>query len=377
MKNFLLLFTLSGISLLSFSLAHGLVMPMTTQEVLDEFEIILLGTITDVQQSQGTTPVYTIQMENMVKSPDSFREARVISGKGCNPNTGHIGTPCPSYEVGDHGLFLLVPSKDDYEISFYSQVAKPNCTAEQFLANYRGMASGITLRQDGQSEVFFTQKAMDMQYLVNNREMTLKEYSVTLTAYSDKFDFSEVQNGTVSECSGFEIVSTSFVPTEMGTYGFSVTSDDSGENFFGLSIIDYGSSPLKQFKARIHGQDTWCKDGLILVLKKDKTENLIFDNKPACVKPQTVSKLLQRDVIESSSFYHNRPLIERLYMGMAILQVSDFPIAKLEFDEQEKILRVQINEDELDKTPDAKDYFDRVIREKILFNVPMEITFGR
>lgn len=376
MKQFLLFFVLSVISLLSFSLAYGLVMPMTTQEVLDEFEIIVLGTITDVKQSQDTTPVYTIQVEGLVKSSDSFGETNIIFAKGCNPDAGHIGVPCSSYKRGDHGLFLLLPSQDDYEISFYSQVVEPNCTADQFLANYRGMESGITLKQDGQSEVFFTQKEMDIQYLVNNREMMQKEYSVKLSAYSDKFDFSDVRNGTVSECSGFEIVSTSFVPTTMGTYGFSVISDGAAENFFGLSIIDYGSSPLKQFKARIHGQDTWCKEGLILVLKKDNTENLIFDNKPACVKPQTVSKLVQRDVIEPGSFYQNRPLIERLYMGMAMLEVSDLPISKLELDEQKKILRIQINENELDKTPDAKDYFDRIIRERILFNVPMEITFG-
>jgi hypothetical protein len=46
MKTRVLIITVIAI-LLPFSFAYGLVMPMTTQEVLDEFDLILLGTITD------------------------------------------------------------------------------------------------------------------------------------------------------------------------------------------------------------------------------------------------------------------------------------------------------------------------------------------
>jgi len=163
----------------------------------------------------------------------------------------------------------------------------------------------------------------------------------------------------------------------MGTYGFNSYSDDGGNGSFGTAIIDYGSSPMKQSDSGIHGQDIWCKEGLILVLMKDDTPNLVFDNKPACVKPNTVSKLAERNVVELSSFYQNGPLIERLYVGMAILQLSDIPITIMGLYDNDQILEIQIDDKELNKMPDAQDYYDRIIRETISFNVPMKITFGK
>jgi hypothetical protein len=207
--------------------------------------------------------------------------------------------------------------------------------------------------------------------------MKEKDYSVMLSAYSGKSAFSDTVNGTVNECVGSKIVTTTFVPTVMGTYGFNADSDEGGFGMSGMSIIDYGSTPLEQYKAGIHAQDVWCKDGFILVLKRDDTANLIFDNKPACVKPYTVSKLAERDVIELASFYNNRPLIERLYVGMTILQFSDIPISTMGLYDQDQVLGIMIDEDELDKIPDAKDYFDRTIREAISFNVPLKITFDK
>ena len=376
MKTRVLIITVIAI-LLPFSFAYGLVMPMTTQEVLDEFDLILLGTVTDVKTIEGKAPVYIIEIEEIVKKPDSFGMHKSVSVIGCNPDSGFVGVPCPSYDIGDRGLFLLVGSENDYEVSFYSQVSEPHCTSEEFLANYRGLESGLFWTQDGQSETFFTGKPIDIHYTVNNRDMKEKDYSVMLSAHSGKFAYSHVVNGTVNECIGSKIVTTSFVPTIMGTYGFNADSDEGGFGISGMSIIDYGSTPLEQYKAKIHGQDTWCKDGFILVLKHDDTPNLIFDNKPACVKPDTLSKLAERDVIELSSFYQNRPLTERLYAAMAILQFSDLPITIMGLYDQDQILRVGISDEELDKIPNAKDYFDRTIREVIPFNVPLKITFEK
>lgn len=363
--------------LFSFSFAYGHTIPMTTQEVLDEFDMILLGTVTNVKTIEGKAPVFTIDIEDIVKKPNSFVTSKTVLAFGCNPNSGIAGIQCPSYEVGQRGLFLLVSSKNNYEVSSYSQVAEPHCTSEQFLANYKGWEYGIFWKQDGQSETLFTGKPIDIHYTVNNRDMKEKDYSVMLSAHSNKFTFSDVINGTVSECTGSKVVTASFVPPIMGTYGTNAIYDEGSFGSFGISIIDYDSTPLEQYKAGIHGQDTWCKDGLILVLKKDDTSNLIFDNKPACVKPYTVSKLAERNVIELASFYNNRPLIERLYAGMTILQFSEIPITTMGLYEQDQILGIMIDEDELGKNPNTKDYFDRVIRETIPFNVPLKITFGK
>jgi hypothetical protein len=358
------------------SLAYGLEIPMTTQDVLDGFDLILLGTISDKKQLEGKAPVYTIEIEEAVKKPDSFGTPKSVLAIGCTPDSGHMGTHCASYDVGDRGLFLLAGSKNNYILSS-SQVSEPHCTSEQFLANYRGLESGLLLTQNGQSKTFFTGQPVDIHYTVHSRDMKEKDYSVMLSAHSGKFSYSDVVNGTVNECDGAKIVTVSFVPTVMGTYGFNADSDEGGFSFFGLSIIDHDATPLKQHKAGIHAQDTWCKDGLLLVLMHDDTPNLIFDNKSACVKPDTILRLSERGLIELGSFYNNRPLIERLYVGMEILRLSDIPIKVMGLYEQDQVLGVMIDEGELNKIPNTEDYFDRIIRETIQFNVPLKITFGK
>ena len=362
-----------GLTVIFPSLAYGLVIPMSTEEILEGGNLIVLGTITNVNIFEDKPPEFHIDVKQVVK-PQSFDSQTVIA-MGCDPNVRHIGVPCPSYDVGQRGLFLISESDDGYDLSFSSRVSESRCTAQEFLASYRGFEPHFFWTQDGQSDIFFTGKPVDIHYVVMNSEMKEKNYSIQLSAQTNNFAFSDVINGTINECVGFETATVSFVPTKMGTYGFNSYSDSGGDGSFGTAIIDYGASPLKQTNAGIHAQDIWCKDGFILVLKNDDTPDLIFDNNPACVKPYTVSKLAERNVIELSSFYHNRPLIERLYAGMTILQFSDIPITVMGLYEQDQILGIGISVDELDKIPDAKDYFERTVRETIPFNVPLKITF--
>ncbi|MCE9653573.1 MAG: hypothetical protein K8Q89_11080 [Nitrosarchaeum sp.] len=200
MKTRFLLIIAIGFTIIFPSFAYGLVMPMTAQEVLDEFDLIVLGTITDKKQFEDKAPSYTIEIEEVVKKPDSFGMPKSVFAIGCNPNRGHIGTPCPSYEIGDRGLFLFAGTNNNYEVSFYSQVSEPHCTSEQFLANYKGLESGLLLTQNGQSKTLFTGQLIDIQYTVNNRDMKEKDYSVMLSAHSGKFEYSNVVNGSQRVC---------------------------------------------------------------------------------------------------------------------------------------------------------------------------------
>jgi len=377
MKTSHIIIGIIGISLAAVipSFAYGLVIPSSTEEILEETDMIVLGTITDVKIFEDRPPEFQITIEQVVK-PQSF-EGTTIIANGCDPNVMHVGVPCPSYDVGQRGLFLIFESDGRYDLSFDSRISEVRCTAKEFLASYRGFEPNFFWTQNGQSDVFFTEKPVEIHHVITNSDMKEKDYSMRLSAHTDNFAFSDVVNGTISECTGFENVTVSFVPTEMGMYGFNANYDGGGDSSFGTAIINYGSSPIKQYNAGIHAQDTWCRDGLILVLKNDDTPNLIFDNKPACVKPYTVSKLAERDLIELSSFYNNRPLIERLYAGMAILQFSEIPITMMGLYDQDQILGITISEDELEKIPNAEDHFDRIIRATIPFNVPLKITFDR
>ena len=292
MKTRLLMVVIIGLSAVAPSLAYGLEIPMNADDVLGYFDIVVLGAITDVKNPEYASAEFSIAIEQVVK-PQSFVD-QTVTALGCDPNKSYRGTSCPYFEKGQRGLFLISKTDEGNVLSSISKTSEANCTVEDFLANYRGLESNFFLTQDGQSDVFFTGMPLEMHYIITDRDMMEKNYSLKLSAYSGNTVFSDAINGTLGDCAGFVDVVSSFVPTKMGTYGFNAEHDDGGESFYGLAIIDYGSSPLKQSQAGIHAQDTWCRDGLVLILKNDDTKPR-FDNHPACVSKGTASKLIDRN----------------------------------------------------------------------------------
>jgi hypothetical protein len=61
---------------------------------------------------------------------------------------------------------------------------------------------------------------------------------------------------------------------------------------------------------------------------------------------------------------------------MAIIQFSDIPTTILGLD-HDQILGIEINDEELNKIPNAQEYYEKKIREIIPFNVPIKVTFGK
>ena len=292
MKTRLLMIVIIGLSTVVPSLAYGLEIPMTTEDALEYFDFIVLGTITDVKNPEYASAEFTIEIEQTVK-PQSF-VGQTVTALGCDPNKSYRGTSCPHFEKDQRGLFLVSKTNDGNVLSSASKISEADCTAEDFLANYRGLESSFFLTQDGQSDVFFTGIPLEIHYIITSHNMMEKNYSVKLSTYSGDPVFSDTINGTLSDCMGFVDVVSSFVPTKMGTYGFNAEHDDGGESFYGLAIIDYQASPLKQFQSGIHAQDTWCREGLFLILKNDNTKPR-FDNDPACVSKYTTAKLIERN----------------------------------------------------------------------------------
>jgi len=58
-------------------------------------------------------------------------------------------------------------------------------------------------------------------------------------------------------------------------------------SYDGIDVIDFVASPLKQLKSGIILDEIQCRENFILILK--------YNNSPACVKPETVQKLVERD----------------------------------------------------------------------------------
>ena len=278
--------------MLSPLLAYGLVIPMSTDEVLEELDVIVLGQITNVASFEDRPQEFQIAIEQVIK-PHTL-EKETITAIGCSPNSRNIGTLCPSYDLGDRGLFLIVAADNDYQLSSGSRISKATCTSQEFLASYRGFEPHFFWTQNEQSDRFFTENPMTIHFVISNFDLMEKEYSIQLSSHTHEFGFSDTVNGIVPQCVGHETVSVSFVPPKMGTYGFNSRYDGGGDGSFGTAIIDFGSTPKQQFDAGIHAQDVWCKDNLQLILKNDKTKPRA-DNSPACVSENTAIELIKRN----------------------------------------------------------------------------------
>lgn len=377
----------------------------TPEEFYKESDLIILGKILSYDYDKDIR--YQIEVKEYVKKPASFEDSKRIEVFGCNPTPPSgvriMGGGCQTFERGQDVFFGL--EEKPYKKFFISEgfiVENPNCTGRQ-LVHAISPTFDLRIYQDQKPSPLFVGKKTDIVYDFVNNDLFAKNittqfqadhsFDVTgdkpfylpdngilpyepLSMYRNK-TFSETKQVLAPECVKHVIVSTSFVPKKPGTYNM-CAGEENGNRICvgGLSITDENLPPLKQRKAGVNAQDTWCKDGLILALKHDDTPDLIFDNKPACVTPDTLQKLAQRDLIVLGSFYEHRPLMEKLHTAKTIVQFSGIPFTMISLD-YDQVLAVEINDEELNKMSNAQEYYDRIIREKIPFNIPIKVTFGK
>ena len=84
------------------------------------------------------------------------------------------------------------------------------------------------------------------------------------------------------------------------------------------------------------------------------------------------------EVIVLDKYVELLPIEEKLLMAQSILSTkewSDLPLVGVGAGNAEKILDVRIHEDELEKFPDAKKHYEKIVRELIPFEVPIKIEF--
>ena len=274
--------------------ADALRMRMSTDDVLETFDLIILGTVTDVHTSENSRYEFVVAIEDTIKKPDSEIQKNSSLVLVCEINPMHMGSGCPSFEVGERGLFLALLDNDTYMVSSYSKTSEANCTSEQFLESYSGDSHSFYWLQNGQSNEFFINQPIEIFSVIHNRDLQELNYSQIFHSSTLDFFFTDTVSGTIDECVGFKTISTSFVPTTMGMYGFGLSDGSSSSFSSGTAVIDPLTSPLKQYKTKISSQDTWCKDDLYLILKNDDTKPR-FDNFPACVSLSTIQELVKRN----------------------------------------------------------------------------------
>lgn len=108
--------------------------------------------------------------------------------------------------------------------------------------------------------------------------------------------FNQTQNVQMQACSGPESVKWRFVPIQITNY-IATVSDNRGNVRMGFySMLNSTqsqtvSSPLEQSRFGIDSHDIVCKQNLQLVMKSE-------DGSPACIRSDTVSKLVERGWIK-------------------------------------------------------------------------------
>jgi hypothetical protein len=377
----------------------------TPEEFYKESDLIILGKVLSYDYDRSDIR-YQIEVKEYVKKPSSYENSKRIDIFGCNPTPpsgfGIIGGGCQTFEK-NQDIFVGLEEKP-YKKFFISDgfiVENPNCTGKQLIQAISPTFS-LEIYQNQKSSPLFVGKKTDLVYDYVNNDLFAKNITINFVAdrsysmnsgkafsipddgllgyeplsISRNKTFSETRQVLTPECVKHVVVSAPFTPIEPGTYDMCVGEGNGNIVCVGgISITDENLPPLKQHKAGVNSQETWCKNGLILALRHDDTPDRIFDNKPACVTPDTFQKLAQRNLV-LFSFYEGRPLMEKLHAASAIIQFSDIPFTIISLD-YDQILAVEIDDSELKKMPDAQDYYDRMIREKIPFNVPLKITFGK
>ena len=137
MKIRLLMGIIIGLLVVAPSLAYGLEIPMTTEDVLEYFDIIVLGTITDVKNPEYASAEFSITIEQIVK-PQSF-VGQTVTALGCDPNKSYRGTSCPYFEKDQRGLFLISKTDDGNVLSSASKISEANCTVANYLVGQSDM----------------------------------------------------------------------------------------------------------------------------------------------------------------------------------------------------------------------------------------------
>jgi len=285
--SLILVFLISGISI-----AYG----MLVGDGREESDVILVGKVISFTENQTALDTnYVVQVEEYLKFPknyDTTKHVITITSPGLRQYDDPTRTVIypKLFNVGDRVLFLLYLEDGKLSESLWSLVTTSSCTPKQLLEEMYG-ANGLSFSQNNQSEHFYTYQPIDLTYYGYNKDLITekKDFEFKVIVPKTGQIISEKRVLDFQECKRTTSTSWSFTPVIAGRYTFLATlgnNDGGSEAFSGFLIEDYLNSPLKQFKSGIPAEEIKCKENLIIILKKN--------GNPACVKPLTAEKLIER-----------------------------------------------------------------------------------
>ncbi|MGY5149544.1 MAG: hypothetical protein ACW9W3_05725 [Candidatus Nitrosopumilus sp. bin_68KS] len=290
---FLILIGFTGLSYFGYAqTSYALTLGMTSEQILETQEIVILGHIESVDlKSDGTQ--YVVNVLEYIKAPEEFEKKEIINATGC-PEGQRGG--CHIFQKGENVLFVLNEKNNDLQVSEVSFVApNPNCEVDDFFALHDAKY-GLETSQNNETKKFFTGKPIDITFYAYNMQLDNSPYKITVEFFRafNNTVFSQTFEGKFEECVPNVKLETSFTPKEMGKYGKRYTASyGGGEMVWGFPIIEEDATPLKQFKAGTYVNEIQCKEKLGLIQK--------YDGSPACVTESTKQKLVERGWTENES----------------------------------------------------------------------------
>ena len=295
-------------------LLSGIVIPLTQnansmpdlspQDLYKQSDMVFYGQVISKQAEQNSD-YYQIKVITYYKNPQTSDSITVAEHK---PEGGHVSYP--QFEVGDRAIFYITKLDGINTISPYSQKAGGACDVHSFLGPeyfgspdvYRGgYASNprlLDVNGNAIEGMILTNQEVVLSYddIWNNYP---QERAIPVKISIQNEDnghnvLNMTQNLQVQACDFAGNLKWNFVPTEIGNYVAKIDVDNKTKMTYGFSVVSDSTSnskiiplPLKQFKSGIAANDVKCGQGLQLVIKAE-------DGSPACVKSDTLSKLIER-----------------------------------------------------------------------------------
>ena len=311
--------------MLSFSsIAHGIWIPESTDDLVKKSATIFVGNITAtktlqfekqysyLEEENGTDKnivknytlsldEYTVDVGEYLKNPQNSTKMTVIQ-----PTVGIMGRlgGLDGFKTGDHVLFYLENLDGSNTYSPESFILPTFCNGMDILTQERP-AGGInfTVIQNGTEIDYGNFTADEPIQFTSSKDMgTLsgKSYDLEVnitrnSGVNTETMFSKEIHSNSRPCEWTATAEWDFTPQE-GSYRMNVITKEGGI-ITGTSYTSFTAksntihtnhmSPLEQFKSGISALDVKCKIDFVHIIKAE-------DGSPACVKPNTVDILVKR-----------------------------------------------------------------------------------
>jgi len=305
--------------------AYGLVIPLSPEELLEKSQAIFVGNITSVNvlefeksstyftEEDGiekqvienytlSLDEYTVSVEEFVKNPQNSTTLTIRQ-----PTTSIPGRVIPigGFELGDRVLFYIQNLDDVNEYSFESFKIPKKCDANSVVLQSRLTGTDFNMLQNGMKKQDNFTANLPITFVFESDTRTLYGKSFDVEIFVSKQEDKTFSNRVFHEkisagsklCDWIGIAKSEFT-LDSGKYLLNGNISDEDSRFsFSNQFSVVLQSPLKQSKSGIVIEEIQCRDFMVLIQK--------YDGSPACVKSESVSKLIERGWAKQLAFINN------------------------------------------------------------------------